>query len=188
MALDRRFISGAVIAVTVVVAGASALPSLLLAPPEEPFIAPVPARLAELPAPAAKPAIEVRVEPKAEPKPLPGAVRPVETKAEPAVISAPASLPTPAPAPVKPAAEAAAKAAPAPPPVEAAATPAPAPATAEAFPPVQPPTTETPRTIAIPPAVPAKKIVRDDERRKAARTRSVRPAIYPMREFLAWRR
>jgi hypothetical protein len=56
---------------------------------------------------------------------------------------------------------------------------------------VQPPSTETPRTVAIPSAVPPqKRTVRanDGERRKAVRARPVRPAIYPMREFLAWRR
>jgi hypothetical protein len=195
MALDRRFVSGALVAVTVVVAGASSLPALLLGPAasDEPFIAPGPSRVAE--APAVKPAPAPEAEPAPEAKPLaeakPAAVPPAppvaETKPEPGVISAPASLPTPAPAPAKPAAEAAGKAAPA---SVVAAAPTPALAKAEAFPPVQAPTTEPPRTIAIPQAAPPKKTVRTDdgERRKAARARPVRPAIYPMREFLAWRR
>ncbi len=169
MSLDRRFWSGSVIVVTAMIAGASALPALLLrsdpavdsrsivavAPPRS-----EPMRQAEVSMPT-----------------VPVVARPAVPQATPVTASV-TSLPQ-APEP--------------------ASRPA-----AVAFPPVQPPSPEQPaeaQPAAPPAAAPtqtratpepaADKPARTTERpaaRKAAHLRRVRPAIYPIHEFLAWRR
>jgi len=170
--IDKRFWAGAILAVTVVVAGAGSLPALLLRP-----IAtdPPPAALA----PTAKVAEPVQA--------------PVQAKADPApVASAPAVAAAEPPKPAPPSA---------PQPVAA---PPPEPATVRAaapvaFPPVQPVDVATPaQPGATPPTdSPAARVtVRAPEKiaraertpKQSTRKRAVRPAPYPMREFLAWRR
>jgi hypothetical protein len=192
--VDKRFWSGAIIVATVVVAGASALPALLLAPSApEPMVPPL----------AAAP-IERKVEPvvaRVEPQPA--------VKAE---APAPAARPLPPPAPAAPVPVLQVVAAP--PPVETSSpvvlTTAPVRETASVpFPPVQPvgvvaSKTEPVPSIAAPlPISPraanatadrpvTEKPVRAQRtaaQRVTKRKRHfVRPAFYPLREFLAWRR
>jgi Meckel syndrome type 1 protein len=187
---DKRFWSGAVIVVTVAISGAGALPALLLRP-SAPESAPI-----EIAAVAVKPA---------DPKPVAVAPAPVPV----ALRSAPVALPAPeavaAPTPVTPAPEATAVPPPEPPELPRAA------AKPESFPPVQPadfvarpkaePDVAPTATVTATPAASrrlarvrpawhkyagAKKarIARADTRVK----RRARPAVYPIREFLAWRR
>lgn len=187
--MDRRFWSGAAIAVTVVIAGANALPALLLGSPTD---APAPLAAAPIRSPDAPPPVAA----------LAPAPAPEVTKAEPASAAVAAA---PQPAPLAPAASsppvAAAPqptpAAPAvsPPPVAASPAPTPAPTeTASAFPPVQPPTSEPPPAapFVAPPSARAphapEKGARAEQKERKARPRPVRPAIYPLREFFAWRR
>ena len=166
MGLDRRFWSGSVIVVAGVIAGASALPALLLrsdpAVDSRSVIAVPSARVAPMRQ------AEVSL-------PTPATVRPAAPQAAPAAAIATPQPPSPAP-----------------------------PVAAVAFPPVQPPSAEPPPTTeaAAPtasapvaaranPDPPADKPARVTERaapRKSAHLRRVRPAIYPIREFLAWRR
>jgi hypothetical protein len=195
---DKRFWSGAIIVVTVAISGAGALPALLLRPS-----APEPAPI-ETAAIAVKPA---------DPKPVAAVIPP---PAPVALRSAPVALPAPeaaaAPTPVTPAPAATAV----PPPEAIRAVPPPEPprtaAKPEAFPPVQPadvaarPKAEpdaaptpaapaaSPRLARVKPAwhkyaarlawARKARIARADTRVK----RSARPAVYPIREFLAWRR
>jgi len=171
--IDKRFWAGAILAVTVVVAGAGALPALLLRP-----IAadPPPAALAST-AKVAEP-VQAPVQAKADPAPV--APAPMVAAAEP-------PKPTPPPAPQTVAA----------PPPE----PAPARVAAPvAFPPVQPVGVTTAQPVATQPdtataraAVPAaEKTARPQRTAGPAAARQkrkpVRPAPYPMREFFAWRR
>jgi hypothetical protein len=200
--MDKRFWSGAVIVVTVAVAGAGALPTLLLRPSAEP---------APLEATFAAAAIVSKPEPKAAPAvaspPAPVAVVPppapppaVASPPSPIVVSAPAALQ----APTKPEPAVVLPPVAAPPP--AAIVPAPEPAReakSEPFPPVQPVGVaahseaklgasgpiEKPRSMRAKRA--ARKWVRLARFRAAnaaKRNGSVRPATYPIREFLAWRR
>lgn len=192
--VDKRFWSGAIIVATVVIAGASALPALLLAPSApEPMVPPL----------AAAP-IERKVEPvvaHVQPQPM--------VKAE---ASAPAARPVPPPVPAAPAPVRQAVAAP--PPVE---TPVPVVLTAapvrEAvpvpFPPVQPvgvaasktdsgpaiaaPLPISPRTASASADRPVTEKPVRAQRTAAQRVTKrkrhfVRPALFPLREFLAWRR
>ena len=181
--VDKRFWSGAILTVTIVVAGASSLPALLLRP------------TAPDPAPAVPAAVTMIAEPvptRVDPQPV--------AKAEPSPL-VPAPQMTVAQAPAEPIAPPQAAAAPAPEPPAApvrAATPV-------AFPPVQPVGVATPSapaartsapSLADSPAVAAlapkaRKAVRDERsvQQAAKRKRNVtRPAPYPIREFLAWRR
>ena len=166
MAVDKRFWSGAIIVATVAISGAGALPALLLRP-----AAPEPAPLDTMV--AAKPA---------DPQPAPPLIAPAPAEGAPAPV---------APAPPQ------ASQAPAPPPEPPRQTAAP-----EAFPPVQPvglaarPETEA---AAIPapaqglgasakPAAATKTRVARESTHGVKRKRGVRPAAFPIREFLAWRR
>jgi hypothetical protein len=204
--MDKRFWSGAIIVVTVAVAGAGALPTLLLRPSAEPI--PFEATFAAASA-VAKP------EPKAELKPVPAAV--------PTPAPAPAAdvAPTPPAASVPPLPSASApvalqtprqseRAAAAPPvaatPPAVAPTPPPEPAReakAEPFPPVQPVGVASPSEAT--PDVPARieksrtilskravrkwvRLARARAARVAKRNGNIRPAAYPIGEFLAWRR
>lgn len=188
---DKRFWSGAIIVVTVVVAGASALPALLLtrgAP--EPIVAVVtPAsaeKRAELVVPRVEPQPIVKVEDSAS------AARSLSPPVSAAAVQhVAAPQPPEAPAPV------------APPPIplrEAA---------PGAFPPVQPVGIATSKMDSVPtPATPlptstaaaagtsdrpvTEKFVRAQraaaERNIKRKRQVVRPALYPLREFFAWRR
>jgi hypothetical protein len=174
--VDKRFWSGAILTVTIVVAGASSLPALLLRPPAPA----VPAAVTRTAEPVA-----TRVEPqpvaKAEPLPAPQ-IAVVQPPAKPIAPPQPASAPAPEPPPA---------------PLRA--------ATPVAFPPVQPVGVATPgapatRPAATSPTDSAAVATPALETRKAAgaeravqqvpkRKRNVtRPAPYPIREFLAWRR
>jgi len=241
---DKRFWSGAIIVVTVAVAGAGAVPSLLLRPAAEPipfeqtFAAaaavskpaePKPAAepkaaepksadepkaaVAELKQADAKPAAAPPAPPAAAPLPPAVASAPValqaprdvapkvETRVEPKIASAPASAPVTPAAPSAAAASVASAPAPAPAatPVVAAA-PAASPPAAEAFPPVQPigvamrsetaSAADQPRSARTRGA--ARRWIRIAHGRLARVARrgggNIRPAAYPIREFLAWRR
>jgi hypothetical protein len=175
--MDKQFWSGAVVVLTVVVAGASALPGLLLRPAVEDTAEIVPPLLA-------RPAAAQPVKP-AEPVP------PVAAEVE--LASKPVAQP-PQPVPAQTAL------APMPPPAAVAEAPGPAPA----FPPVQPldapargTTAQNVAQTEIRAATASRqsdeprgeKVARHTDRQdRAKRKRHVRPAIYPMREFLAWRR
>lgn len=190
--MDKRFWGGAIAVLTVVVAGAGVLPGLLLRPALEevpvagtvepaPFVAKPKLADAEPARPAASPAPAGVTEPALPPKPA----------SEP-----PAAAPPPTPTPVAEAPK------PAPQPAE------PAVRTPISFPPVQPVGIATrPDLDAVPTnsaaaaptqardasARPAREAAEKPARRVATREagkrkRAVRPAIYPMREFLAWRR
>ena len=185
--MDRRFWSGAVIAVTVVIAGANALPALLLGPPADaPPVLPVPV-IAAVPTPAARPELPVPIPRAANTEPAPRAAvtvasAPVTPAATPAAVA-----PTPVAAAPEP------RSAPASLQTAPASQPPPSAETASAFPPVQPPSAEPPPTGAL--ALPAtrtphvtEKPTQTVEPKERKRQRSVRPAVYPMREFLAWRR
>jgi len=213
--------------VTVAVAGAGAVPSLLLRPAaetipfEQTFAAaavvsrraepkPVEAKLAEAPKPTTpKPAEPKQADEK--PSPAPTALVSAAAVLPPAVASAPVALETPRQVAFKPEpkpAPASAAAAPAPPvapppmvvgAAPVAATPeAPRPAPAEAFPPVQPIEAAV-RREAVPDGArsirarsAARKWIRlargHFARMTSVKRGTVRPAAYPIREFLAWRR
>ena len=194
--MDKRFWGGAIAVLTVVVAGASALPGLLLRPAVEqaavagtvepaPFISrPVKLAAAEPVRPAISPAPAGVTEP-ASPPPI---------AAAPPLATSPPVAEAPKPAPLAPQAAAEAP------------QPVPAEANKISFPPVQPVGIATqPDLDAVPTksaaptrsrdasAQPAREAAEKPARRSASRDtgkpkRAVRPAIYPMREFLAWRR
>ncbi len=181
MAVDKRFWTGAVAIVTVVTAGASALPSLLLAPADPvPLVAPVAGKAPEKPPEpfrtvASEPPAPVRAEPQRQAEAAPAAV----------AVSAPVvTVSAPPPPPAEPVAAAA------PPPA------APTPAPAAAFPPVQPVGIASETAAVAPQSRPAgteqraARHIRQREARAAqsGRKRALRPARYPIREFLAWRR
>jgi hypothetical protein len=175
--LDKRFWSGAIIVTTIVVAGASALPALLIGPAApEPTVPATPvsiAKRAEL-VPRAEPPVAKEV-------PAPGLTQPEATP--PAQISASqraelASVGEPEPVahdrdatpvtfpPVQPVGVAAKAEPPAPAALAASTTPDPR------------PVTEKP--------VRAQRIV--PERVTKRKRQVVRPAVYPLREFFAFRR
>lgn len=238
MAIDKRFWSGALAVVTVVIAGASSLPSLLLAPaapepgyvtPQQPAPKPFDAAAAVAMLEAAAPKLKTEpvaarqerapatldiAAPKSEAVKTPPIVVPTQI-----VVAPPrpefvrtanlTSAPQPAPPAVSPEVTSVPKPAPAvpePQPVQAApvSPPAEPPQTAAdaAFPPVQPvgvaSRTENATPVAAAPSrsrtVSAKPSSRKAERRRhVAATwekprRGVRPARFPIREFLAWRR
>jgi hypothetical protein len=184
--MDKRFWSGAIVVVTVVVAGASALPGLLLRPAslDEPLVVTAPA-------------------PK-DPAPVVAKVEPVAKPVEPAPqVAQPPARPSPtgsAGGCTSGSAGAAATASRR----RARQSPAPAAQAAPAFPPVQPigvatqsgpdaPPTQSRPVSAKPEGVKpeAQKAKREKTRMTLqdakARKRPVRPAIYPLREFFAWR-
>jgi hypothetical protein len=169
--IDKRFWAGAILAVTVVVAGAGSLPALLLRP-----IAADPPPVALAPAVNVAEPVQAPVQAKADPPPVVAAA---------AVAVAEPPKPSPPPAP------------------QAVAAPLPEPepprAAVPVFPPVQPVGITTPAQPAAtpPPDSPAARVtIRGSEKAARAertpntstRKRAVRPAPYPMREFLAWRR
>ena len=181
--IDKRFWSGAIAVVTLIVAGAGALPELLLrpastgpavvlpfAPKTEPIAKPdqpaaivgsvpvPPIDRAETIAPA-KPSA-------AEAAPHPVATAPEPPKPEPEVVAAPASAPPVAFPPVQPVGVAAAKA-------------------PEAIPPARPEgTPEAPaRPVTGKPAKPDR-----TAQRPAKPQQNARPAVYPIGEFLLSRR
>lgn len=196
--IDKRFVSGAILVLTIVVAGASSLPALLLRPsaPEA------------MPAPVALSTIAKKPEPIADVKPAPERLetKPVMARVDPAPVpkvepvSPPVAL-TPAPeaavavAPAAaPLAAVAAPVPPSPPEPAIAAEPAPKPA-AVSFPPVQPvgvAAASGPDVVSAPATsirpIRAEKLRQRTAYRAITRKRSVRPAIFPLREFLAWRR
>ncbi len=185
---DKRFWSGAIIVVTVVVAGAGSLPALLLRP-AAPEAAPV---IALAPPKAPEPVAPRPAEPVAQ-----RAAEPVSVPPEPVRLATPVSTLAASPGAVGPAPAASQ-------PVQAAApTEPPREAQPVVFPPVQPvgiatrsapeatvpapaqtraasATIESAEKAATPPRVAAQ----GDRKRKP----SVRPAVYPIREFLAWHR
>jgi hypothetical protein len=183
--MDKRFWSGAILVATVVVAGASALPGLLLRPAslDEPLVITAPAPKDSAP-------VVAKVEPVAKPvEPAPQVAQPPLAQAQPAPPAA-AQVVQPA-QPPQPAAV-------------APAVPAPAAQAAPAFPPVQPigvatqsgpdaPPTQSRPVSAKPEGVKpeGQKAKREKTRMTLqdakARKRPVRPAIYPLREFFAWR-
>ena len=194
--MDKRFWSGAILVATVVVAGASALPGLLLRPAslDEPLVITAPAPKDSAP-------VVAKVEPVAKPvEPAPQVTQPPLAQAEPVQSASPAATPRAAevvqPAPP----QQSAAVAPAPPVPAPAAQAAPGPA----FPPVQPIGVATQSGLDAPPTqsrpVSAKPEGAKPEGQRAkrektrmtlqdakARKRPVRPAIYPLREFFAWR-
>ena len=183
--IDRRFWSGAIIAATVVVAGASALPSLLLAPgPPEPMVPAAAAPIADKAAPAMA-RVEAPSVVKAE-APAPGLVVPVSAPAAPAHKVAPAAavIETPPPVVRPPAREAALVAFPPVQPVGVVAD------RAEPVPPVAVPPAAASAAVAERPAVekPARAQRTAAHRTMKGKRRAVRPATFPLREFLAWRR
>lgn len=183
--IDKRFWGVAIAAVTVIVAGASALPALLLRPvaPEPPAVPAPVAKIAESILDRSESSSITRVEPKPAAAPVertPVAVQsatlpapqPVVTPPEPAklpVPELPAAPPSTAPVafpPVQPVGVATASG----PDVTAPAS-------------AQPRAASAPRPIAEKPAGPERAALRSAKPRRA-----VRPAIYPLGEFLAWRR
>jgi hypothetical protein len=190
MALDRRFLGAAAAVVTMVIAGASALPSLLLAPSTE-----------SSPVIAVRPVVTERPAAEGQEQDRPAEQAALNRQSLAEVLS---SLPVAQAAagvvraPVS-SVQAAAKAAPQVAAVSAPAAPPPAPAApvAQAFPPVQPPNLDSEptgaqtalMTGAPDPAARAgeSKAERTADRKdRKARHRAVRPAAYPIREFLAW--
>jgi hypothetical protein len=206
---DKRFWSGAVVAVTVVIAGASALPSLMMRPSAPTPVAVVAAQAAK-PEPAkTEPRAELVMEPVAlAPPPRVAEVQLAADPAPPQIIASepqplvpeppawpePTILPEPLIEPVKPPEPPAeprriAEPVPAAAPVQA--------ATPMTFPPVQPIGVASggPAATVAPEnketgakAAAAKPASRTPSVHLAQRKRSVRPAVYPIGEFLAWRR
>jgi len=180
--IDKRFFSGAILVVTIVVAGASSLPALLLRP----------AAPDTLPMPVAAPAAVTTAEPIERVE-----AKPVEANVEPKPIAKPAAvMPDPPPVAVPPTKSVAVP----PPPSTPAAEPPPpvreaAPITFPAVQPVGVAAASGPDAVAAPAAsAPARAATATGKPRQrtahqtAARKRAVRPAIFPLREFLAWRR
>lgn len=185
--IDKRFWSGAIVVATVVIAGASALPALLLAPSAPEPMIPVTAAPAEW---KAHPVVT-----RIEPRPVARAEAPVPAQPAPA---APEPQVAAAPPPVVPQ-----------PPVAPPATPVREAASPVAFPPVQPvgvvaSKMETSSPIAAPPLAapraadatssrpaiekPARAQRTAAQRVTKRKRHAVRPALFPLREFLAWRR
>jgi hypothetical protein len=156
--IDKRFWAGAVLAVTVVVAGAGSLPALLLRPVATD---PPPVALA----PAAKVAEPVQVQADAEP-------------AKPSPPPPPQSVaaPPPAPAPVR-------EAVPAFPPVQPVGITTPAQPVA-----TPPRDTATVRAAVAAPETTIRPQRTAGQAAARQKRKLVRPAPYPMREFFAWRR
>ena len=181
--VDKRVWSGAIAVVTLIVAGAGALPELLLRPA------------------STAPTVIVSVtEPKAE-----AAARPKQTLAEVDGAPVPIDDTTKPTTPPKDAIAAAARpAAPAPeiPEPGPAAPEMPAPSPAVAFPPVQPvgvaavsiPEALSPAHSPAAEVIPARPKIEKPPRpertawQPAKPKKSARPAVYPIGEFLAWRR
>ena len=207
MGLDKRFWSGAIIVVTVVVAGAGTLPALLLspAPSQVPPVAVArPAAEASISAPVidiARPndaaAASVAATPaspfgESASAPVPNDASPApaaETERSPAVAVAAPEPAAPQPAPAAPAETAVASV----PPETASVS-----ANPSAFPPVQPVDVATRGGAEqAPSAAPGNEHAAPKPARRAQvaaahepkrKRRSVRPALYPIREFFAWRR
>jgi hypothetical protein len=179
--IDKRFWSGAIAVVTLIVAGASALPELLLRPASS-----GPTVVLSVSAPKAEPVVKSeRTVARTAPVPIENRMAPVAPPDQSIVAEAPhplVSVPdTPNPEP-------------------AASISAPVPS--NAFPPVQPvgiAAASAPDVVkpANPPAAEGdaarskvekpprpERIAGQAEKPKKA----VRPAVYPIREFLAWRR
>jgi hypothetical protein len=178
---DKRFWSGAILALTIVVAGAGSLPALLLRPAAP---QPVAAERGQAWKIAERAAAPVEALPTANVEPPPAApapeVAPQEPTPTPAALSSSQSI------------------APEPPPVTSARETAPI-----VFPPVQavgvaeasslePAGTPAAESRPAPTKVrPAKKTARAERKAQQATKRKrnmVRPALYPIREFFAWRR
>lgn len=198
--MDKRFWSGAVVVLTVVVAGSSALPRLLLQPAlDEPAEIVPPAPFVSRPvAPAAvsQPTPRSDAEPVTATPVVPASVT-VEVKLGPPSVP---QAKTPAVPTPQPASQASSPAPPSPPAVR--------PADPSPFPPVQPidvadRPNASPKVVAdaAPNEAQATSVARQgSERRRekivraavqpdtARRRRHVRPAAYPIREFLAWHR
>jgi hypothetical protein len=185
--IDKRFFGGVILVVTVIVAGVSALPALLLRPvAPEPLAMAVPVTKIAEPIPGrAESSSITRVEPKpvatpvaqspvahAQQSAMPPAPQPV------AVVLPPAKLPAPQPPAASPS------------------------TTPVAFPEVQPigvatasgpdvaaPASPPPRAASAPRPI-AEQPARPERAAQpsAKPRRTVRPAIYPLGEFLAWRR
>lgn len=176
--VDKRFWSGAVIAATVMVAGASALPALLLAP-----TAPEPMIPVAIVPPEKKAAL---VAARIEPQPVERAQAPVAAQPAPSV-AAPTPQVAASPPPATPMREAAPMAFPPVQPIGVA-TSKPEPAAAIAAPaPAVPRVAEAAndRPVTEKPA----RAQRGAAQRTTTRKRQVvRPAVFPLREFLAWRR
>ena len=205
MAVDKRFWGVATIVVTVAVAGAGSLPTLLLRPAsldesatDVAVGAPKPASFnqrAFIAEPAPQPLIApVRIEAPPQPQPKPAPVQQAAAPPTPAPVqqAAPVALVTPSasPSPVQQAAAVATPAAQAAKPESK-----PAPQQAASFPPVQPVGEATPTTSSAPtraasaePPAKAAKVRRADIQGTVKPRRSARPARFPIREFLAWGR
>jgi hypothetical protein len=192
--MDKRFWSGAVVVLTVVVAGASALPRLLLQPAVE--------ASAEVVPPV--PFVSRAAQPVAQSDVQPGTATP----AAPTPVTADAKLANPAPPTPVPVAK---PPQPAPQVASPPALPSAPKADASPFPPVQPvdvadqpgapprpaadaAPTQTREASAAPQGSKDRSERRRETVRVAAkpdrsqRRRHIRPAAYPIREFLAWRR
>jgi hypothetical protein len=177
--IDKRLWSGAIAVVTLIVAGASALPELLLRPASAPtVIVPTTTQSVAKAAQTATPERSVpgrapdRIEPVAPPQETIAAARRVVVPPPEMPRAEPLAPATPVPAPPLPF-----------PPMQplivgAASVPT-------ALPPANPPATEaTPsRTNAEKPLRPERVAWRPEKPKK-----TVRPAFYPIGEFLAWRR
>lgn len=160
--VDKRFWSGAIIVATTVVAGASSLPTLLLQP-AVPEAAPAVATAPQ----AAEPVVQRPAEPvvlRPEPTAAPlGAVAPLQ----PTKAAVAPELPRPAQPVTFPPVQ----------PIDLAAPRAPAPSPNETRPasaPIAPAAQARPARVATQP--------------DGKRNHPVRPAAYPIREFLAWHR
>jgi hypothetical protein len=203
MATDRNFWGGAVFVVTVVVAGASALPTLLLQPASDP----VPSAAVVAPTTVSEPVAVGALESKRPDLPVhhAEAARPHEPAPAEIVAMPPTPEPasnTPEPPPAREPAPAEIVATPTEPASKTPEPPEPAPPSeaANAFPPVQPVGIPDRPVAQVPPqsrasAAPARQAAgkATPDRRASAedvkkRKRGVRPAVYPIREFLAWRR
>jgi hypothetical protein len=186
----KRFWSNAVLIVTVVVAGAGVLPTLLLQPAATEMPAPAPVIASKaIPMAAAEPEVAPVPAPAAAVSPVPSArAENAEPKAEAAALVAPALL-------VSAPAAAAAIAPSAPALAPAAAAPAPASPAAVALPPVQPveaTASEPPKATAPERPKMTSTTESSPKTRQAAaqakRKRSVRPATFSIRDFFASRR
>ena len=178
--IDKRFWSSGILVLTVIVAGASSLPALLLRPaPPDPLPAAPIAKMAEPSAvrfeapPFAKAELVLATPPEVA----------VLESAPKRVAPAPAlgAIVTPEPAPPTPAREATFISFPPVQPIEVAAI---APAQPNATPATEPRTSTTPSPVRQKTAG-AKRKTRQAAKRKR---NVVRPAFYPIREFFAWRR
>jgi len=189
--IDKRFWSGAIAIVTLIVAGAGALPELLLRPAPtgstvvQPLMTPKAAPVAKFEQTKFEQAAALE-----QPAPV------VHTASVPSVNRAETIAP-PEPSTAEPAPQAVAAAPEAPKPEpEVLATSVPGPPVA--FPPVQPVgVAAASAPDVVPPAAPQatsanpvrpKRTAEDAGQRPVKPRQNVRPAAYPMAEFLAWRR